>query len=265
MALFQVSYSSTALSRVTTFQVVIPNDVPLFMKQNNTHYERPMKTLYLLHGYFGYACDWLTGSRVQELSMLYNIAIVMPSGENSFYLNHKGTGAQYEQLIGVEIIEYTRRTFGLSNKKEDTFISGLSMGGFGAIRTGLKYPETFGKIAGLSSALIIHDIQGQKEGFDNGMADYDYYTRVFGNLNEVAISEKNPETLIKLRLEKKEEIQPIYMACGTEDFLIEQNRRFYHFLVEHNIAVDYIEASGAHDWKFWNEALEPSIQWFLND
>jgi len=167
MALFQVSYLSQALSRSITFQAVIPNDVPLFMTQNNSHYNRNMKTLYLLHGYFGYSSDWLTGSCVQELSTQYNMAIVLPSGENSFYLNQQGTGSKYETLVGVEIVEYMRRTFGLSDKKEDTFISGLSMGGFGALRTGLKYPDTFGKVAGLSSALIIHDIQGKKEGFDN--------------------------------------------------------------------------------------------------
>jgi len=70
--------------------------------------------------------------------------------------------------------------------------------------------------------------------------------------------------IIKHRLERKEEIQPIYMACGTEDFLIEQNRQFYNFLVSHNITVDYHERPGIHDWKFWNASLEPMIQWFLS-
>lgn len=265
MALIQTSFFSNSLGRVSTFNLILPNDVHPMMTNGNEHYLRPMKTLYLLHGYSGYCNDWLMGSNVQEMAGKYNIAIVMPSAENSFYLNHKGTGSKFEQLVGEEIVEYTRRTFGLSDKKEDTFINGLSMGGFGAIRTGLKFPQTFGKIAGLSSALIIHDIHGIKVGFDNGFADYDYYYKVFGELEHLELSENNPEVIVKQRLESQEQIQPIYMACGTEDFLIENNRNFSRFLIDNGVKVDYFESPGIHDWKFWNEYLEPSIQWFLQN
>jgi len=263
MALIKISFFSNALRRSTTFNLVLPNDVHPMMRQDNPHYNRSMKTLFLLHGYSGYCDDWLMGSNVAELAGKYNIAIVMPSGENSFYLNHKGTGSRYEELIGEELVEYIQRTFGLAVQKKDTFISGLSMGGFGALRTGLKFPEVFGKIAGLSSALIIHDIAGQKQGFDNGFADYEYYVKVFGDLESVISSESNPEVVVKNRLEQKDQIQPIYMACGSEDFLVESNRKFYQFLLEQGVQVDYFESPGVHDWKFWNEYLEPSILWFL--
>lgn len=265
MALIKVNYFSNALRRSTTFNLILPNDVPPMMTAENPHYRRGMKTLFLLHGYSGYCDDWLTGSNISELAGKYNIAVVMPSGENSFYLNHKGAGSKYEQLVGEEIVSYVRTTFGIAKNKEDTFINGLSMGGFGAIRTGLKFPEVFGKIAGLSSALIISDIAGMQDGFDNGFADYDYYFKVFGDLDLVATSENNPEVLIKNRLAQKEQIQPIYIACGTEDFLIEHNRNFRQFLKDNGVQVDYFESPGMHDWKFWQEYLEPSILWFLKD
>lgn len=106
--------------------------------------------------------DWLTGSLIQELALKYNLAVVMPAGENSFYLNGKGTGRGYETFTAVELPAYCQKTFGLSDKPEDNFIGGLSMGGFGAIHTALKYPEYFGKMFGLSSALIVNGIKGMK-------------------------------------------------------------------------------------------------------
>lgn len=92
------------------------------------------------------------------------------------------------------------------------------MGGFGAIHTGLCYPQTFGKMFGLSSALIIHDIEGMKPGESNGVADYDYYERIFGDLDHLDESMNNPEAVIRKRLKAGEKIQPIFMACGAEDF-----------------------------------------------
>lgn len=263
MSLIQVNFFSYSLMKITTFQMILPNDLSPEMTKENKHYERGMKTLYLLHGFTGNANDWMLGSQVQEMAIKYNLAIVMPSGDNSFYLDGKGTGRAYGQFVGKELVEYVRKVFGLSDKREDTFIGGLSMGGFGAIHVGLKNWDTFGGMIGLSSALIIHDIKNKPEGFINGIADYDYYVSVFGNLNELEASENNPECLIKKLKEEKKEIQDIYMACGTEDFLLQENRDFHEFLVKEKVQVDYHESSGIHDWKFWNQYLEPAIQWML--
>ena len=178
MALLQVNTFSQALSRIITFHIILPNDAPPEMLAGNSNYDRPMKTLYLLHGFSGSTQDWLTGSLIQELALKYNLAVVMPAGENSFYLNGKGTGRGYETFTAVELPAYCQKTFGLSDKPEDNFIGGLSMGGFGAIHTALKYPEYFGKMFGLSSALIVNGIKGMKPGSHNDIADYDYYTQI---------------------------------------------------------------------------------------
>lgn len=263
MALIQANFFSNSLMRTVPINVVLPNDAPPFITTDNPHYERPTKTLILLHGFSGSISDWLTGSDIQELALKYNLAVVMPSGENSFYLNGKGAGSAYETYTGSELITYVRKTFGLSDKSEDTFIGGLSMGGFGAIHTGLKFPENFGKIFGLSSALIVHNIKDMQPGTCDAIADYDYYERAFGKLDELEASEKNPETLIIHRQEKGETIQPIFMACGNEDFLLKENHIFRDFLTAHNVDFIYKESPGTHDWKFWNEYLETSIQWIL--
>lgn len=137
------------------------------------------------------------------------------------------------------------------------------MGGYGALHTGLYFPETFSKIIALSSALIVHNIENKTEGFANNAADYDYYFSVFGDLSKLAVSENNPEYLIKKLQEEETPIPGIYMACGTEDFLLQENRDFHGFLEERKVEVTYQESAGIHDWIFWNRYLEPGILWML--
>lgn len=240
------------------------NAIPM-MIEGNKNYERKPKTLYLLHGFSGNTTDWLYGSRIQELAMQYNLAVVLPSGENSFYLNGKGTGRAYETFVGVELPDYCTKTFGFSDKPEDNFIGGLSMGGFGAIHTALKYPKRFGKMFGLSSAMIQYDIAGMKPGEKNEIADYDYYLQVFGNLEHLDTSENNPDYLIREKKKRGEKIQPVFMACGTEDFILKNNRVFRDFLNSQNVDLTYYESEGIHDWKFWNQYLEPAICWGLEE
>ena len=263
MAIFQTDFYSESLTKHMNVKVIIPNDVTPEMIQGNENYNRNMKTLYLLHGYSGSSNAWITGSNIEEMAIKYNLAVVMPSGDNSFYLDAKGRGRSYCQYVGKELVEYMNKTFGFSDKKEDTYIGGISMGGFGAIHTGLYFPNTFGKVVGLSSALIIHNIKDIEVDYVDQIADYHYYESVFGDLNKLEESDNNPEYLVHKLKKAGEEIPPIYMACGTEDFLIEENRSFYSFLKEEKVAVDYIESPGVHDWAFWNKYLEPSIQWLL--
>lgn len=263
MAIIQTYTYSTSLSRVIDFRMLLPNDPIPEMIAGNEHYNRPMKTLYLLHGFSASNYDWLGGSLIQELALKYNLAVVMPSGENSFYLNMKGTGGAYETFTGVELPAYCQRTFGLSADPQDNYIGGLSMGGFGAIHTGLRHPETFGKMFGLSSALIVRTIAGIQPGYSDFIADYDYYVRTFGDLDALETSVNNPEYVVKTRQAAGETIQPIYMACGSEDPLVETNRVFRDFLTEQNVDLTYVESPGVHDWQFWNAYLEPAIQWML--
>ncbi len=264
MALLQINFYSEALRKITTFNMFLPNDVQEFMTEGNENYNRGQKTLFLLHGFSGNNIDWMLGSLAQDISTKYNMAIVMPSGDNSFYLDGKGTGRAYGKFIGEELVDYVRKTFNLGKSSEDTYIGGLSMGGFGAIRTGVKYPQTFGKIVGLSSALIIHDIKSMAPGSKNDIADYDYYTSVFGDLDSLVNSENNPEFLLKKLKENAMKIPKIFIACGAEDFLIQQNRDFIEFLNKEKIDVEYCENEGIHDWDYWNKMLEPSVKWLLN-
>ncbi len=264
MAFSQFEFFSESLRRVVSFNILLPNDSPLEFIKDNENYKRETRTLFLLHGYSGNNRDWILESKINEFAIKYNIVVIFPNGDNSFYLDGKGVGSKYATYVGEELVNYTRRVFSLSNKKEDTYIGGFSMGGFGAIHTALKYNDTFSKAFALSSALIINEIKNKDESFSTPIADYYYYESTFGNLNELENSENNPEELIRRLKSENKSIPSIFIACGKEDFLIEPNRDFHKFLIDNNVDVYYEEDEGNHNWEFWNKYLEPSIQWLLN-
>ncbi len=265
MSIINIEFFSGALLRPVSFRVFLPNDVriPPSELASNPHYQRPAKTLFLLHGYTNNSGEWFYGSSARYLAEKYNLALVCPNGENGFYLNGGATGSRYCDFVGQELVEYMRKTFGLAGGPEDTFIGGLSMGGFGALHTAFAFPENFGKTIAMSSALLIHELPKIQPGQDNGVANYEYYRRCFGDLSQVEESDANPETqILKLKQESKK-IPDIFMVCGTEDFLIERNRAFYRFLQQEGVPVFYEESPGTHNMQFWDAKLEPAIRWML--
>lgn len=250
MAYYQIKFYSNSLKRSTSFEMFLPNDVREDIPQEDTEYSRrKMKTLFLLHGYTGCAENWVP----QNLAEKYNFAIVMPNGENGFWLDGLSTGHHYCTFLGIELVNYLRKTFGLAMNADETYIMGMSMGGFGALHTALYYPDRFGRLAALSSALIVHEIAHMKEGGGNPVANYAYYHECFGDLETVEESDNNPETLVKRLKENGQKIPAIYMSCGTEDFLLENNRELHAFLDSIHVEHIYLESAGNHDMTFWSE------------
>ncbi len=255
MARFNINFYSHSLCRDVSFHMFIPND-PRGVETE----DKKMKTVFYLHGYTGCA-DYFWN--LTDLAEKYHFAMVMPNGENSFYLDGEATGDKYCTYVGEELIQYIRKTFGLAMTKEDTFICGFSMGGFGALHTGLAYPETFGKIVAISSALIVNEIAQLQAGESNEVANYAYYTKCFGDLAVVRESVNNPEKLVKDIIMQKGQMPEIYMACGTEDFLLDKNREFHAFLESNNVKHCYYESKGIHDSVFWNEYFRKSAEWLF--
>ena len=259
MAELTIRFRSNCLKRFTTFKMYIPHDsnevLPFFSEQDSQYAKRPTKTLFLLHGFTGDAGNWIPEFMCEK----YNFAVVTPSGENSFWLDGISSGHQFLKFIGEELIEYVRRIFGLAKSKEDTYICGMSMGGFGALHTALYYPEVFGKAAGLSSALIVHEVATMTEGKGNEVANYEFYRECFGEPSKVLESDNNPETLVKKLKAAGKKFPELLMCCGTEDFLLENNREFHRFLEAEKVPHIYEEDTGNHDMMFWNKYVEKFI------
>lgn len=259
MAIIEVNFISKCLMRTVTFNAIIPVDK--FGPQAENAEQKPLKTLYLLHGIFGNYTDWVNGTRIQAWAEANDLAVIMPSGENRFYLDDEKSGELYGEFIGKELVEFTRKLFSLSDKREDTFIAGLSMGGYGAIRNGLKYAENFGCVIGLSAALV-HDTWKDA---DNSAPIFtfrrNYYEAIFGEYDKVKGSDKDPKALL---LKLKEEGRPIpkmYLCCGTEDGLVTANRDFRDFLNENGVDLTYVEGPGKHDWVFWDTYIKKVLDW----
>ncbi|PDO10142.1 MAG: acetylesterase [Candidatus Reconcilbacillus cellulovorans] len=265
MAYLQVNFFSEALDRKTTFHALIPIDHWKGRDVGRNERPAPLKSLYLLCGYSGDEMDWIHYSTVRSLSEQYNVAVFMPEGGNFFYLDDVEKGECFGAFIGKELVEYTRKLFPLSVNREDTWIGGLSMGGYGALRNGLKYAETFGRIIALSSALITYRIAGRNGDTAVDGRDVRYFRRVFGDLDRVLGSDKDPEALVLKLKEAKASLPRIYMACGTEDFLLDVNRRFRDFLMKENVEFVYEEGPGEHSWDFWNKTLKSGLRWALGN
>ena len=261
MALAQVSFISSSLLRTVTINAIIPVEKPPFPGMPEKE-EKPLKTLYLLHGIFGHYMDWLTSSRIQSLAQGKNLAVIMPSAENKFYVDNEASLDMHGAFIGEELVDFTRRLFPLSRKREDTFIAGLSMGGYGAIRNGLKYADTFSCLAALSSALIQDQVVASTYAIDHGpFGNRRYYESIFGDIDKLPGSDMDVRALVKNRLAENKPMPRIYLACGTEDSLIQNNRSFKDFLNENKVAVDYVEGPGEHNWVFWDSYIEKVLEW----
>lgn len=246
MALVKMSFLSTSLMREVEFTAYLPFDEYDYQKQAFCS-KPPFKTLYLLHGIFGYKDDWTINSNVIQYAANNNLAIIMPSGENSFYVNNDISGVKYADYFFKELVDVTRKVFPLSSKKEDTYLAGLSMGGFGALRNGIINNQTFSKVGAFSPAIALKGME-----FPGNLLSlkFDY------------IRKNNPEyfDLYSIAKENKDNMPKLFMGCGTQDFLIEANREFVKYLKSLKVDVEYFEEDDGHTWSFWDLSIKRFIE-----
>lgn len=262
MAIIQCNFMSMSLMRTVPIQVILPTDKMSFGGAPTE--QKPFKTLYLLHGIFGNYTDWVSGTRVERWATERNLAVVMPSGDNFFYVDGVAAGSKYGTFIHKELVEFTRKSFPLSHKREDTFIGGLSMGGYGSIINALQAPETFGAVCALSAALITGGLTAHTENTGMIFSDKAYYEMVFGDLTKVAGGVNDPWALAE-KVAPLAEKPKFFIACGTEDGLITPNIEFKDKLIELGYDVTWIAAPGAHTWDFWDTHIKGAIDWLPLD
>ena len=265
MAFLTVNFISKSLMRTVPVNVILPADKMTFPGMPEPEV-KPFKLLILLHGILGNYTDWVNGTRIQRWAEAKNLCVVMPSGDNAFYVDIPQSGNYYGKFIGEELPAMMRKMFRLSDKREDCYIAGLSMGGFGAMRNGLRYNDTFGAIAALSGAFILHEPKEEEEQIGRmGLETY-----CFGSMKEGWNSDKNPQ-FIAAELAKKKaagetvNFPKIYMACGTSDGLLPANHTVRDDLMAKGFDVTYEEGPGGHEWDFWDTYIEKVLNWLPLD
>ncbi|MCL2227374.1 MAG: alpha/beta hydrolase-fold protein, partial [Oscillospiraceae bacterium] len=227
MATIQAEFTSDCLKRTVNFNAVLPTD-PMFPGA----FRAPLKTAYLLHGFSGSADDWFTRHALGNISLMNNLAIILPSAENHFYVDDMQCDDFYGEFIGRELVEFTRRMLPLSDKCEDTIIGGISMGGYGALRNGMKYNDVFGHVIGISAAIILKEIvagtyRPSLPGLQRG-----FYESVFGDFNTALERDVDVFWLAKKLKDEGTEFPNMYFACGSNDKLVYENRRFHEHLAK---------------------------------
>lgn len=253
MTMISMNYLSKQMMRYVNVQVILPHE--------EMHPERcaptPWKTMYFLHGITECAGNLVQVINLQRMAMQYGIAIVIPDGENSFYVNKPERNANYENMVAEELVEATRKLFPLSNRYEDTWIGGISMGGFGALMLGMRHSNTFSKIVALSPACSPYEPNGGVRFSDAMLTD------VFGS-EENYYENYDPCTLILKRHASGGTIPELFIRCGSEDALVYgMCREMIDTLQKVNVPVHYDERPGMHNSEYWNAVLPETMRFLI--
>ena len=248
MAHLVVDYYADALGVQTRMHVLLPQRLAV----------GKAKTLYLLHGMSDDEGTWMRRTSIERYAEEHGLAVVMPDGGLGWYTDMY-RGLAWFKFISGELPALCRRFFPiLSDKREDTYIGGNSMGGYGALKCALRAPRTFSKVISLSGALDAADTA-----INNTVpATRRYWEDVFGPAEDVSGSENDLFAAATALTDPA--LRPrIYMWCGTEDFLYGQNIRMRDHLRALGYDLTYEESPGDHQWRHWDKKIADALNWLL--
>jgi putative tributyrin esterase len=240
MSLCTVRFFSQSLGKASEMFVVLPDSG-----------EPPFPVLYLLHGLSDDASIWLRRSRIEWYVRDLSLVVVMPDGGRGWYTNAVN-GDAYEDHIMIDVVGQTERLFPVRRERPYRAIAGLSMGGYGAISLALRHPDRFVAAASLSGAVGI----GHRPMTDEMPADF---RRIFGDNPQG--SEKDLFALVQ-RVDVTQ-LPKLWLDCGLDDFLLEDNRAFHAHLKTLGIPHVYHEFAGAHTWDYWDEHIQQVLQFVM--
>lgn len=279
MAQISIDYFSSSLMRTTTIDIILPFDgmgeamgVDAALARGEDERtaqaayppeHEPYRVLILLHGITGNHTDWISESRIRRWAAERNLAVVMPSGYNAFYLDQPALHNFYGRFVGQELVQVIRRILPVSDRREDTFIGGISMGAYGALRAGLKYSENFGAVISLSTAMVADTIESVVND-DIFFLSRPFLEATFGDLAQVPGSDKDPARLAADIVYCDRPRPRVFMACGSSDSLAYPNRVLADRMRATGLQVEHREMPGGHDWEFWNMALPQALDWLVH-
>ncbi len=252
---------SKLMAREMPYRVVLPLDYG-GNQASKTVAAKPKSysVIYLLHGLTGHFDNWTERTKLAEYAQKYDYIIVTPEGDNGWY-SDSGSAAndKYESYIVQELMPEIEKNYRTIADKNHRAIAGLSMGGYGSLKFGLKYPDKFVLVGSFSGALQAASLSVKMLG--NGWkALTDSITNVYGADDSPTRTANDIFKLVRAMPAEQQKILPfMYISCGTEDGLITTNREFTALLAEKKIPHEFRELPGIHDWKFW----DPQVQEFL--
>ncbi len=247
MALLHIQMESRALHMPVPLDVILP--------QEAGGASRPYKALYLLHGSGGCQSDWLLNSNLYRYVKHLPLAVILPAGNNSMYVD-TCAGQDYTGYLAWELPAVCEDWFPLSRSREDRYIGGFSMGGYGAFHTAMTYPEQFSRAISLSGAVdgstIYHDdedLSGQAVNLLGPESEF------FGGPNDLmALADKLADRSL-------DQLPRFLSLCGNQDYLLEDNLIFNEYMERSGIPLEFESWDGSHNWDFWDSAICRALEW----
>lgn len=239
--------NSKLLNRLIPYRVIFP---PNYKPKEKQKYP----VVYLLHGLTGHYDNWSSKTKIAEYASKYNYIIVMAEGDDGWYSDSVSIpNDKYESYIIQELIPEVDKNFNSIANRQNRVIAGLSMGGYGSIKFGLKYPENFVLVGSFSGAFIATTVianptnQWVSKSIMSVFGEADNQSRKDNDIFKIA--KEFPADRVKT-------LPFIYLDCGTEDFLIQSNRDFMNLLYEKKIPHEFRQLPGKHDWNFWDSQVK---------
>jgi putative tributyrin esterase len=255
MALINCKFYSVVLSMEVPVYVILPENQG-GVREGGAPIEGNCPVLYLLHGFSADESDWIRKSGIERYVDNKNIAVVMPSGLNRFYSDAHDGSFNYLKYVSEELPQRMKQFFHISGRREDTFIAGLSMGGYGAFKLALNCPEKYCAAASLSGALDIVDL------YEHPVNGHNLWMKsIFGELNDLKGSVNDLRAVAKQLKTSGKDIPMLYQCCGMEDFIYGNNVKFRDYLKTLNYNWMYEEGPGIHDWNYWDAAIQRVLNW----
>jgi len=247
-----IQFQSTLVGKPLPYNVILPGDY----RASATRYP----VLYLLHGWAGHYSDWVTRTNIADYASQYRIIVVMPEGNNGWYSDSATYASdKYESYILQELIPDVQRRYRTIESRYGRGIAGLSMGGYGALKFGLKSPGTFAFAGSLSGSLEAptwteEEMKSLKSIYDSSVAAFgprDSQQRKTNDLFEIV------RTMSAARVSA---LPYFYFDCGTSDFFLPGNEKFATLLSEKKIPHEFRELPGDHGWPYWDQQVRELLQ-----
>ena len=255
MALLHVDYFSEVLGMCTQMDVILPQASRGLIGMNTAKTGGKWKVMYLLHGLSDDHTIWQRRTSIERYASDKNIAVIMPETQRGWYTDMR-YGFAWFTFFTQELPAVCRSFFpNISDRREDTVVCGLSMGGYGALKMAMTCPKQYGWAASLSGAVDVAELCEKAE-----LGTREYFEDVFGPVAEVRGS-VNDLFHLAGRLDPGGVLPNIYLCCGLQDSLYWQNVRLRNLLKSRDIPVTYEEEDGTHEWGYWDKKIQSVLNW----
>ncbi len=251
MALVRCDFFSEVLEVGTSMTVLLPQagEAQIGVATGTVGQDRDgFPVLYLLHGLSDDSSAWLRYTSIERYAAPLGLAVVMPQVQRSFYAD-EAHGARYWTFLSEELPTVVRSFFRVSERREDTFAAGLSMGGYGALKWALSRPEQFAAAASLSGALDLEAL------FRRPNRD-DLFGRVFDR-----VLRPEDDLFGLLARADVDDLPSLYVGCGTEDLIHPGNVRFVDAATPAGVDVQVDFRAGGHEWGLWDAMIRDVLDW----